>query len=128
MPRGPASITASITASIAGGGAGTFGDALVPPGIIEDGDGGGVAAITNSQAPSLAPVPSRLRRATLVRAYEHVARDRGGGDHVERIDPGGEGARMHRDADGLIGLVQPAGRKADQAVRIPMHPGALAAG
>src|SRR4029077_5437601 len=68
--------------------------------------------IVNSQAPSLAPVPSRLRRATLVRAYEHVARDRGGGDHVERIAPGGEGARRHRDADRLISLVQPAGRQA----------------
>ena len=49
---------------------------------------------------------------SLVCAYEHVACDRGGGDHVERVDPGGQGAWMHRNADGLIGLVQPAGRQA----------------
>jgi hypothetical protein len=66
---------------------------------------GALPRMVISRPPSLAPVLSRLRRASLVRAYEHVARDRGGSDHVERIDPGGEGARMHRDADGLIGLV-----------------------
>src|SRR5436305_1435326 len=55
--------------------------------------------------------PARwLARTSLVCAHKHVARDRGGGDHIERVDAGGQGAWMHRDADGLIGLVQPAGR------------------
>ena len=30
-----------------------------------------------------------LARTSLLRAHEHVASDRGGGDHIERVDPGG---------------------------------------
>ena len=48
----------------------------------------------------------------MVCAHEQVACDRGGGHYVERVDPGGQGAWMHGNADGLIGLVQPAGRQA----------------
>ncbi len=49
-------------------------------------------------------------RTSLVRAHEQVTRDGGGRDHVERVDPGRQSARMHRDADGLVGLAQPARR------------------
>jgi hypothetical protein len=45
---------------------------------------------------------------SLVCAYKHVACDRGGGDHIERVDAGGQGVWMHRDADGLVGFAQPA--------------------
>ena len=54
---------------------------------------------------------ARTSPSRLVRAHEQVARDGGGGDHVERVDPGGQGTGMHRDADGLVGLAQPAGRQ-----------------
>jgi hypothetical protein len=53
---------------------------------------------------------ARISLSRLVRGHEQVARDGGGRDHVERVDPGGQRARMHRNADGLVGLVQPARR------------------
>jgi hypothetical protein len=54
------------------------------------------------------PAPPSGRPADLLRAHQDVARDRGRGHHVERVDAGRQGARVHRDADGLIGLVPPA--------------------
>jgi len=42
---------------------------------------------------------------SLVCAHKHVACDRGRpATHIERVDPGGQGTWMHRNADGLIGL------------------------
>jgi hypothetical protein len=41
-----------------------------------------------------------------------VTRDRGGGDHVERVDPGSLRTSVHGDAHGLVSLVQPAGGQA----------------
>lgn len=43
---------------------------------------------------------------------EPMTGDRGGGDHVERVHPGGQRAFVHGDAHGLVGLVQPAGGQA----------------
>lgn len=53
-----------------------------------------------------------LVRTSLVCADDQVACDRGGADHTERVDHGGQGAWMHRNVEGLIGLGQPAGRHA----------------